>query len=99
MYLQTNIKLIISHGIHCHQFTWDAYGKCHVEDVAELISDHEEADSDTGNHSFVVIRSPDTDVAIICFRFSGAIPNLYFQTGKRNVPYSASCELNRWFKC
>ena len=56
MYLQTNIKLIISHGIHCHQFTWDAYGKCHVEDVAELISDHEKADSDTDNHSFVVIR-------------------------------------------
>jgi hypothetical protein len=84
MYLQTNIKLIISHGIHCHQFTWDAYGKCHVEDVAELISDHEKADSDTDNHSFVVIRSPDTGVAIISFRFSGAIPNLYFQTGKRN---------------
>ena len=95
MYLQTNIKLIISHGIHCHQFTWDAYGKCHVEDVAELISDHEEADSDTDNHSFVVIRSPDTDVAIICFRFSEAIPNLYFQTGKRNLTYSTSCELNR----
>ena len=94
-YFQTNIKLIISHGIHCHQLTWDAYGKCHVEDVAELISDHEEADTrlllhakhanDTDNHSCVVIRSPDTDVAIICLRFSGAITNLYFQTGKRNL--------------
>ena len=95
LYLQTNVKLIISHGIHCHQLTWDPNGKCHVEDVEELISDHEEADtrlllhakhaSDTGDHSSVVIRSPDTDVAIICLRFSGDVPNLYFQTGKRNL--------------
>ncbi|CAB3988464.1 Hypothetical predicted protein [Paramuricea clavata] len=50
LYLRTNIKLIISHGIHCHQLT-----------------------------------SPDTDVAIICLRFSVAVPHLYFQTGKRNL--------------
>jgi hypothetical protein len=99
MCLQTNNKLIISHGIHCHHFTWDAYENYHVEDVAELISDHEEADSDRDNHSFVVIRSPDTVVATICFRFSGVIPNLYFQTVKRNLTYSTSCQLNRWFKC
>jgi hypothetical protein len=80
MFLQTNNKLVISHGIHCHQFTWDAYEKCHVEDVAEFISDHEEAENERYNHSFVVFRSPDTYVATICFRFSGVIPNLYFQT-------------------
>ena len=90
-----NIKLIVSHGIHCHQLTWGANGKCSAEVVPELIADHEEADthlilhakhaSDTCIYSCMVIRSPDTDVAIICLRFSQTIPKLYFQTGKRNV--------------
>ena len=40
---KTNIKLIVSHGIHCHQFTWDANGKCSAEVVPELIADHEES--------------------------------------------------------
>jgi hypothetical protein len=81
---------------------WDASGKCHVEDVEELVSDHEEGDtrlllhaknaSETGNHSCVVIRSPDTDVAIICLRFSAAVPHLYFQTGKRNLQRIISIE-------
>ena len=106
MYFQTNIKLLISHGTLCHQLMWDANGKCHVEDVCELISDHEEADtrlllhakhaSDTNHHSCIVIRSPDTDVAIICLRFSGAITNLYFQTGKGNLQRIIS--IDRWFK-
>lgn len=84
------IKLMISHGIDCHQLTWDAHGKCHFEDVEELISKKQEADtrlllhakhaSDTGNHSLMVTRIPDTDVCINCLRFSEIIPNLFFQT-------------------
>ena len=102
-YLQTNIKLIVSHGIHCHQLTWDANGKCSAEVVPELIADHEEADtrlilhakhaSDACIYSCVVIRSPDTDVAIICLRFSQRIPKLYFQTGKRNLQRIISIDL------
>ena len=102
-YLQTNIKLIVSHGIHCHQLTCDANGKCSAEVVPELIADHEEAEtrlilhakhaSDACMYSCVVIRSPDTDVAIICLRFSQRIPKLYFQTGKRNLQRIISIDL------
>ena len=101
--LQTSIKLIVSHGIYCHQLTWDANGKCSAELVLELIADHEEADtrlilhakhaSDTYIYSCVVIRSLDTDVAIICLMFSQTIPKLYFQTGKRNLQRIISIDL------
>ena len=94
--------MIISHDIHCHQLTWDANGKCRVEDVEELISDHEEADtrlllhakhsSDTSDLLSVVIRSLAMDVAIICLRFSGDVTNLYFQTGKQNLQHVISID-------
>ena len=102
-YLQTNIKFIVSHDIHCHQLTSDANGKCSADVVPDLIADHEEADtrlilhakhaSDPCICSCVVIRSSDTDVAIICLRFFQTILKLYFETGKRNLQRLISIDL------
>lgn len=90
--LTTSMKVQVTHGKHCHELTW-IDGHCHVKECHELESDHEEADTRLFLHAkhasadcpTVVIKSPDTDVAIIALNLQDSIDcDLYFWTGTKN---------------
>ena len=63
-----------------------------VEEVPELFSDHEEADTRlllhakhaSQNHSDIIIKSPDPDVFVLCVAKANEITgNLLFETGAK----------------
>lgn len=68
--------------------------KGHCEDLANLKSDHEEADTRlllhakhaSYDHSRIILQSPDTDVAVLCiFHFSSLkCEELWFRTGVKD---------------
>ena len=90
--IQREITLYITHGGECHCLHVNS-GLMNVRPVEDLFCDHEESDtrmflhalhaSQTCNH--VIIKSPDTDVAIlgVCLSEHFTV-NLYFLTGVGN---------------
>ena len=68
-----NLSLFFTHGQRCHRFYVDEGNETRIEEVPELKSDNEEADTRlllyaknaTTSHQTVTVRSPDTDVFIL----------------------------------
>ena len=68
-----DLSLYFSHGQKCHRFYVDERNASRVEDIPELNSDHEEADTRlllhakhaSIAHQAITVRSPDTDVFIL----------------------------------
>ena len=91
--LTTDIDLYITHGGDCHAFVIKD-GKMVVSEVQELTCDHEESDTRMFLHAqhamlqsyqTVIIRSPDTDVAVIGISLKSQFPvNMFFFTGVGN---------------
>ncbi|XP_071817001.1 uncharacterized protein [Apostichopus japonicus] len=86
------IKLVVAHGEKCHSLTSDGTQISSVE-IPELFCNHEEADTRmflhaehaAKDHPAVVIRSPDTDVAVLGVTHYQSIQScLYFDTGTKN---------------
>ena len=89
-----DLSLYFSHGQKCHRFYVDERNASRVEDIPELNSDHEEADTRlllhakhaSIAHQAITVRSPDTDVFILMLGHKGAIDAaLYFDTGSGNL--------------
>ena len=88
-----NLSLYFTHGQRCHRFYVDEGNETGIEEVLELDSDHEEADThlllhaknaSTAHHA-VTVRSPDTDVFILMLGHKSMIDaSLYFDTGSGN---------------
>ncbi len=81
-----NRMLVMTHGGYCHKLT-SQNGRVIAEELTDLQCDHEEADTRILLHAKhasssteqVVIRSPDTDVAILACAFTHNIDaNLLF---------------------
>lgn len=96
--IESNLKLYATYGDKCNLlvFVRDSFPDVRVID--DLRSDHEEADTRMLAHAKnaaqdyarIIIRSPDTDVAIMCIAFTNQFhpSSLYFATGvktKRRV--------------
>ena len=88
-----NLSLYFSHGQKCHRFYVDKRNAARVEEIPELYSDHEEADTRLplhAKHALIVyqaitVRSPDKDVFILMLGHKRAIDAaLYFDTGSGN---------------
>ena len=86
--------LFATHGNTCCTLSADTNNTIHAEDIAELECDHEEADTRLllhANHASaqcpsVVIKSPDTDVFLLCIANVNKLPcPLYFSTGCENT--------------
>ncbi len=86
-----NRSLYMTHGKYCHKLT--SHGHIVAEQVDELQCSHEEADTRILLHAKhasastdqIVIRSPDTDVAVLACAFHGDIPaNILFYTGTKH---------------
>ena len=89
-----DLSLYFSHGQKCHRFYVDERNASRVEDIPELNSDHEEADTRlllhakhaSIAHQAITVTSPDTDVFILMLGHKGAIDAaLYFDTGSGNL--------------
>ncbi|PIK43779.1 hypothetical protein BSL78_19343 [Apostichopus japonicus] len=87
------IELVVTHGTKCHSIKSTDGINLTVNDVQELSSTHEEADTRLLLHAahaaqtvpVVVIRSPDTDVAVLAVTFKKQISaDVYFDTGVKN---------------
>ena len=87
-----NLSLYIAHGEKCHCVTVRE-GLQTVNAVEDLTCDHEECDTRVflhaqhaaQEHHTVVIKSPDTDVAVIALSLEKDLPcRLYFHTGVGN---------------
>eukprot|EP00794_Sanderia_malayensis_P001844 gene1844-2077_t len=88
-----NISLYFSHGQRCHRFCVDEENMTKIEEVVELNSNQEEADTRlllhaknaSITHPTVTVRSPDTDVFILMLGHKSMIDaSLYFDTGSGN---------------
>jgi hypothetical protein len=88
------VNLFIAHGDFCHQLCFSNRTLPTVSPIPELTCSHEEADTRLLLHahhaavsgwSDVIIRSPDTDVAIISLsKQESCQANLFFATGKKD---------------
>ena len=88
------LEVYLCSGLNVHRFTWSEAGPPNVETVHDLQCDHEEADTRLilhaqhaarANHQHVIIKSPDTDVAVICINLQASISAaLYFATGTKD---------------
>ena len=91
--LKANFTMYITHRSACHAFVVDD-GTVVVTEVQELSCDHEESDTRMFLHAqhamlqsyeSIIIRSPDTDVAIIGLSLKVQLPvDLFFFTGVGN---------------
>ena len=88
-----NLLLYFTHGQRCHRFYVDEGNETRIEEVPELNSDHEEADTRlllhaknaSTSHRAVTVRSPDTDVFILMLGHKSTIDaSMYFDTGSGN---------------
>ena len=88
------VNLFITHGMFCHQLSYRDRSLPIVRRISELTCCHEEADTRLLLHahhasvsgwSDVIIRSPDTDVAIISLSMQESFQaNLFFATGQKD---------------
>lgn len=93
VHVHGNLDIYVVHGSKCHKIHIYNNGRI-VTEVQELESDHEEADTRLLLHArhatdelydTVIIRSPDTDVAVIALSLLSRLDsNVYFLTGIRN---------------
>ena len=88
-----NLSFYFTHGQKCHRFFVDNANKARIEEVLELYSDHEEADTRLLLHAknastsceAVTIRSPYMDVFILMLGHKSSLDaSLYFDTGSGN---------------
>ena len=89
-----NRTLYVTHGEVCSRYTSDDGLQIIVEDIDVLRSTHEEADTRlllhtshaaSDGYAAIVIRSPDTDVAILTVSLANRIPShIYFRTGTKS---------------
>lgn len=96
-----NLKIFVTTGPLCKELTSSETGN-RVIPIAELTSDHEEADTRLIAHAvhasktynLVVVNSPDTDVAVLCLGHFSLFPKLAFLTGtktKRRILDMTKC--------
>ena len=86
------VDVFLAHGQFCHQLRYTNQAVPTVRQISELTCSHEEADTRLllhANHaarsgwSDVIIKSPDTDVAIISLAMQESCQaNIFFTTGK-----------------
>lgn len=89
--LHVPMTIYVTRKEHCSRLVFEAGQKPCVHAVDELRTDHEEADTRlilhgvhaNTNHRSVTIRSPDTDVAIICLSHAHHFKQLFFATGTK----------------
>lgn len=88
-----SIELFFAHGKQCHRFRVGSDTLLEIDEISELQSDHEEADTRillhakhaSHDYDHVVIRSPDTDVFVLLVGHKCSFDaSLNFETGSGN---------------
>lgn len=86
------VNLFVAHGEMCHRLSSDGNVTI-VQEVQDLFTTQEEADTRmflhasnaSKDHDAIIIRSPDTDVAVLGITLNHAIPaKLYLDIGSKN---------------
>ena len=102
-----NKKVYMTSGLSCYVFEASS-DQLLTREVPELRSDHEETDTRmvlhathaSSYHRDVIIRSPDTDVFIICMSASRCLVDttVYFATGTQQKKYIINMDVvnNHW---